>query len=76
MDATKLKTTLMLMKLGESRSEYWFLQNRNFTTKELADAVSEGLIIKTEKDPKDFMSDMRYTLTKTGYEFAWQKNIK
>lgn len=73
MDVTKAKTALMQLKEGGIQTEGWFLRNRNFTKDELAELVSLGFLERIEKDPKDFMSEVRYRLTKEGMNYCWSK---
>ena len=70
MDEKRVRGIFMQMKVGDTRSENWYLRN-GFTKEELAEMVLKGWLIKRDKDPKDFMSDVVYELTRIGFEIAW-----
>ncbi len=72
MDIQKAKRVFMEMqKAGATRTELWF-KGKGFSELELEEAVANGWLIKIEKDPSDFMSDIRYQLTQKGFDLAWQ----
>lgn len=73
MDIQKAASIFMLMKVGESRNERWFLVERKVTKEELTEMVENGWLIRKEKDSKELMSDVCYVLTQSGYDLAWSK---
>ena len=74
MDIQKATSSFMVMGKNGIRNERWFLIERKFTKDELVEMVDNGWLIKKEKDPNDFMSDVCYILTQDGFELAWGKD--
>lgn len=70
MDEKRVRSIFMQIKEGETRSENWYLRN-GFTKEELTEMVLMGWLIKRDKDPHNFMSDVTYELTRIGFEIVW-----
>lgn len=67
------KGALMLMGRSESYSESWLSRQGSLTQADLNDLVDKECLIRIAKDPNDFMSENRYTITELGKEIAWKK---
>lgn len=71
MNEVRLKSVLRTMNsVGDQRKESWFTEQR-LTEADLLEAVQRGYLRHYDKDPKDFMSNAGYELTKDGRDFAW-----
>lgn len=73
MDVQKAASIFMLMKVGESRNERWFIVEKEVSKYELTEMVENGWLIRKDKDPKELMSDVCYVLTQSGFDVAWSK---
>lgn len=63
---------LIKLHVGEKYRETWLLKQGGFTQGELNTLVEEGIFIRIDKDPNDFMSENRYIFTKAGKDAAWE----
>ncbi len=73
MNQTLARSILMKMKVGEFVDEDWFLRQEGCTRENLDAMITEGWLVKKNRDPSNFMSDNQYALTLEGQKFAWDK---
>lgn len=73
MNQTLARSILMKMKVGEFVDENWFLRQEGCTREILDAMITEGWLVKKNRDPSNFMSDNQYALTLEGQKFAWDK---
>lgn len=65
------KGKLIKLSEGERYKESWLLRQGGFTQSELNTLVDDGIFVRIDKDPNDFMSDNWYVFTGLGQEIAW-----
>lgn len=64
------KAVLMRFRIGEYLDESWLLHHAGATLELLDEMVTVGYLTKKLKDTSDFMSDNRYAITISGYQFS------